>query len=731
MKKILSIATLATIAIQLSAQTAFTIEANDTTYSFPLTSKITITDNKIWDHDADKEKTAFKSNYARLVADFKSSFATATQQSETGVESYDAPRLIGDYLWELDFTTNEYKRVQLMVNAYTSATDDSNPRNILANKSNAQENLGSCNTEGATGNYFRIANYGKDGHWAWIYNELTNTYAIVNRDAQKQLALDLSSLAAKVDNTAAKDLNIDNISGKWKFKALIDDGKGGTKDTLIEWRLNAEPFTDRYWTVDGIPYKTGTGRVKVTYNNCEILGMFPDEADKAMGHDWDFHFTADGLSGENYEWQLRSVEENTADTLYSNYPDFKIQDRNTLVSTNGMTYTMWKKTYDNDGKHLTVTSRFTVPAGTTMRRSSTYPDDVVTTLHDTVYVTKHDTVYIEKHDTVEIKKLTAEELVAAGKHASEILNTNTHLYEFASDAEFKEYASYYSQATEITDTNITNTEDWETAITQLKKVETAYGYYSQNLMKPASMGKYLYLGQGGFNPTQAFHQNFKMNITEGTSYNGFVKQNSGYIAYAKTDVDLSDTTAFANMFTKYMNRNACFDGLPKVDMYVIYNPCAEEKEYFPIYLAEGNGMTIEQWKGNTANNYATLDEAIQHFGQSSGNLAERAWIKINYDEEGARTQIASYSADFPDLSTYSDFEVITTCADYQPGGITTPGVSVDTSTMPLTYSKDGETCDFSGAMFLKAKNAEGDKVVIVVWKLTNGKYNAYAYELAE
>lgn len=731
MKKILSLATLATVAIQLSAQTAFTIEANDTTYSFPLTSKITITDNEIWNSDAEKEKYAFKSNYSRLVADFQSSFATATQQSETGVESYGAPRLIGDYLWELDFTTNEYKRVQLMVKAYTSATDDSNPRNVLANKSNTQENLGSCNAEGETGNYFRIANYGKDGHWAWIYNELTNTYAIVNRDAQKQLALDLSSLAAKVDETAAKDLNIDNISGKWKFKALVDDGKGGQKDTLIEWRLKAEPFTDRYWTVDGIPYKSGTGRVTVTYNNYDILGMFPDEADKAMGHDWDFHFTEDGLSGEDFEWQLKSVEENTKDSLYTNYPDFKIQDRNTLVSTNGMTYTMWKKTYDSDGKHLTVTSQFTVPAGTTMRRSSTYPDDVVTVLHDTVYVTKHDTIYIEKHDTVDIKKLTAEELVAAGKHAAGILNGTTHLYEFASDNEFKEYASYYKQATEITDSTVTDTEDWQTALEQLRKVATAYGYYSQKLMKPASTGKYLYLGQGGFNTAQAFNQNFTMKISESTSVNGFVKQNSGYIAYAKTDVDVNDTTAFANMFTKYMNRNACFDGLQKVDLYVIYNPSVEGKEYFPIYLAEGNSMTIEQWKGNTANNYATLEEAIQHFGQSTANMAERAWIKVNYDDEGARTQIASGSDDFPDLSAYSDFEVITTCENYLPGGIGTPGVSVDTTTMPLTFSKDGETCDFSGAMFLKAKNAEGDKVVIVVWKLTTGKYYAFAYELAD
>lgn len=93
MKKILSLATLATVAIQLSAQTAFTIEANDTTYSFPLTSKITITDNEIWNSDAEKDKYAFKSNYSRLVADFQSSFATATQQSETGVESYGAPAL--------------------------------------------------------------------------------------------------------------------------------------------------------------------------------------------------------------------------------------------------------------------------------------------------------------------------------------------------------------------------------------------------------------------------------------------------------------------------------------------------------------------------------------------------------------------------------------------------------------------------------------------------------------
>ncbi len=726
MKKILYLAAFAAVAIQASAQSAFTVEANDTTYSFPLSSKITITDNEIWHPDNDKDEVKFKSNYARLVADFQSSFATATQQSETGVESYDAPRLIGDYLWEIDFTTNEYKRVQLMVKAYTSATDDSNPRNVLADKSNTQQNLGNCNTEGNTGNYFRIASYGKDGHWSWIYNELTNTYAIVNRDAQKQLAMDLNSLKATVDKTAAKDLNIDNVSGKWKFKALVDNGNGASKDTIIEWRLNAEPFTDRYWTVDGIPYKSGTGRVTVKYMNCDILGYFPDEADNANGHDWDFHFCKDGLSAESYEWELKSVKENTADSLFTYYPDFTIQDRNTLVSTNGLEFTLWNKTKDGSDVQKTVAQHFTVPAGTTMRRSSTYPSDVVVYIHDTVYVTKHDTVYVDK------KKLTAEELIAAGKHAEEVLNSTTHLYEFASDNEFKEYAGYYNDAAEITDSTVTSTEDWQTAVAQLKKVATAYGYYTQNLMKPEYVGKYLFLGQGGFS-AMAFNANFRSKNTENASYNGYVKQNSGYVAYAKTDVDVNDSTAFATMFTKYMGRNDCFDGLQKVDLFVIYNPCSTNgKEYFPIYLAEGNGITFEQWKGNNANCYETLDEAIQHFGQSSGNLAERTWVKLNYDDDGARTQIAASATDFPDLSNYSDFEVVTTCESNLPGEISKPGVTVDTTTMPFTYSKDNEACEFSGAMILKAKNADGDKVAILIWKnSSNSKYYAYAFDLAE
>ncbi len=722
MKKIISLAVAAVAALQVSAQSAFTVQTKDTTYSFPITSKITLTDNELWKPDTVKVEKTYKSNYARLEASFRGTFATATQQLETGVESFDGPHLIDDYLWELDFNTNEYKRVQLMVKAYNSATSETAVRNILANKSNTQENLGSCNLADQTGNYFNIRSYGKEGRWAWIYNELTNTFALVNRDAQQQMALDLSSLTATADKTLTKDLNINNVSGKWKFKALVDDGQGGTKDTLIEWKITSDAFSDRYWTTDGIPYKSGTGRVKVNYHGFEILGEFPDEDHIANGHDWDFHFVDEGLSTEEYQWKLKALEPNTSDSLFINYPDFTIQDRNTLVSTNGMELTQWSQTRDSAG-NKPVVHHFIVPAGTTMRRSSTYPDDVTTIVHDTVFVVKHDTIYIEKHDTIEIKNLTAKELIAAGTHAKEVLNSTTHIYDFASDDEFKEYASYYKQAAAVTDTTVTSKEEWQTAIAELQKVETAYGFYCQKLMNQASTGKYLCLGQGAIGAT-AFNSNFKMKLTDGAYYNSYTKSNSGYVAFAKYGVSVNDSTVFATTF----NKNPKFDGLETVDVYVIYNPC-NEKPYFPAYIAEGNGFTLEQWKGNTANFYSTLEEAVAHLGKSTANLADRVWVKLNYSDEGTRTVIAAGTTDMPDLSAYTDFEVVTTCESCNVGGRINPGVTVDASAWPFTYTKDGESCEFSGVMILKANNTDGDKVAIVVFKNSTGKYYAYSFDI--
>ena len=80
MKKIISLAVAAVAALQVSAQSAFTVQTKDTTYSFPITSKITLTDNELWKPDTVKVEKTYKSNYARLEASFRGTFATATQQ---------------------------------------------------------------------------------------------------------------------------------------------------------------------------------------------------------------------------------------------------------------------------------------------------------------------------------------------------------------------------------------------------------------------------------------------------------------------------------------------------------------------------------------------------------------------------------------------------------------------------------------------------------------------------
>ena len=57
-----------------------------------------------------------------------------------------------------------------------------------------------------------------------------------------------------------------------------------------------------------------------------------------------------------------------------------------------------------------------------------------------------------------------------------------------------------------------------------------------------------------------------------------------------------------------------------------------------------------------------------------------------------------------------------------------PGITVDTTTTPMTFSKDGVACEFSGVAVFTAKDSTGDKVALVVFK-QGAKYFAYSYEL--
>ena len=213
MKKILFSILAGAMTLSASAQSSFTVTSNGKEYSFPITSSITVTDKELWKPEVVEVERQFKSDYKTMKADFQTSFSTGTQKSESGVTEYVDGHLIADHVWEIDFTTNDYKRVQLMVRATKEDTKEGEDIKILANKSNPQENLGACISE-SFGDYFSIKNFGKDGKWAWIYNEQTNTFIIVNRDVQNGDAYDFTSLNATVDKVATN-----NSSLKFEYMA--------------------------------------------------------------------------------------------------------------------------------------------------------------------------------------------------------------------------------------------------------------------------------------------------------------------------------------------------------------------------------------------------------------------------------------------------------------------------------------------------------------------------------
>lgn len=719
---ILSLAA-AAMAVPASAQSAFTVTSNGKEYSFPINSTITVTDNELWTPEVIEVERQFKSDLKTVKADFKTSFSTATQQSESGVTEYVDGHLIADHVWEIDFTTSDYKRVQLMVRATGETTAGGEDIKILANKSNTQENLGACNVAGTAGDYFSIKKFGKDGKWAWIYNELTNTYVIVNRDTQNSDAYDFTSLNAPADYVKTKDLNISNVTDKWKFMARVSDDNTAEKDSMIEVKFRANPETNKSFTIDGIPYMVNTGKVSLKLEDVDINGSFPDEYDVAKGNDYEFHFWKDALSTtDRFDYMVIPGTELPEDLDYTkagaDYPEYTIQDKNTLVSKNGMVVCKYKK--KDDGTY-SIYKKIVIPVGTAIRRSSTYPEAVIKEVHDTVYVEKHDTVYI--------KPLSVDELIAAGQYAQSVIGKNTAMYSFKSDSEFADYASYYGQALKIDASGVPSDkqDDWKDAVEQLKYVATAYGFYTKKLMNPSSVGSYLVMGQGNVTSGMAFNK--RLDITASTLCNGYsMSLGSGYVAYAKYGVAYDDTEVFVTPFnTNYAFGQApCFGGAKSIDVYVLYSPLTDK--YTPVYLADQNGLVFEQWKGNSANSFDTLDEALQHFGKSSGNMADRSWVKLDLDDEGARTVVANGVTDFPDLSSFTDLAVVTTCEDYLAKSVGNPGVTIDTTTSPMTFTKDGEACDFSGVAVFTAKDSTGDKVALIVIK-QGTKYYAYTYEL--
>ncbi len=374
--------------------------------------------------------------------------------------------------------------------------------------------------------------------------------------------------------------------------------------------------------------------------------------------------------------------------------------------------TAFTLTYDN-GKQYS----FPIDAEITLTNNKVWTPDTVV---KTVYV--RDTVYLDNN------KMSVDALKKAAAFANSKIGKNTALYAFDSDKDFSLYASYYEVATkqDTTGWSADDKASWETALTQLRKVSTAWNYYNKGLVNPLTTGKYLFLGQGGATNPFAFY----LNYTTGSCYNKYIKGNgSGYVAYAKQGVSINDTTVFTKAFTK-VGGVPCFAGSATVDVYVLYN--AESDCYTPVYTSTSeNGMLAEQWKGSSANNYATLEDALKNLGPNGGNMADRYWVPADIDLDGARTQIVSSSKTFPDLSAYTNVKQIFSAEDAAAAKLTNPGVTINTETTPISFTKDGEACEFSGIVVFTATDSKGNKNVYSLSKSQFGSYTMYSWPLAE
>ncbi len=372
--------------------------------------------------------------------------------------------------------------------------------------------------------------------------------------------------------------------------------------------------------------------------------------------------------------------------------------------------TAFTLTYDN-GKSYS----FPIDAEITITNNKLWSPDTVV---KTVYV--RDTVYLDN------SQMTVDSFKQAAAYANSKLGTRTSIYAFNSDKEFSLYASYYDAAAKKDTTGWSDADkaSWATALTQLQRVNAAWTYYNQGLVNPLTTGKYILLGQGGAYGTTF---NFYLNYTQGSCYNKYIQANgSGYVAYAKHGVSITDTTVLNKAFSK-IGAVACFGGATTIDVYVLYSPVSGK--YTPVYTANVNGMLIEQWKGTTSNNYATLDEAIQHLGPNTGNMADRYWVAADIDLDGSRTIIANGTASLPDLSAYTNVKQLFS-GEYAGGAyLANPGVTINTETSPITFTKDGESCDFSGVVVFTATDKSGSANV---YFLSNAStYTMFSWPLAE
>lgn len=733
MKKITTLMLACLCASAASAQSAFTVSANDTTYSFPISSTITLTDNALWKPDTivtlkhDTVAPAYKSGWNALTLRFQSSFSTVSQSNKTGVTAVSKSYLAGDSILAVDFTVDEPKRVIFAAYAKDTLTDDS--ARVACVVDYFRQRVGKTEYD-AKGRGYQMFDFGTAGQWTFLFNEKLQQFAFVNKiEGSPNYALMKDTIIKRVDYS--KTIDIENVKGTWSAWARLN----GTWQK-VDFKLTPDPITDREVTIDGIGYSVCAGRTRikfpVSYSE-PIYGFFPDEYEKVKYEtNPDFKIEQVNLVAAEPTPCIAitggdTIRVDSPGSVSSqdnwSYPTLKIMDGDRFEFENGLVLCKWKYV----GTTPTVSDYLKVPAGTILYRSTAYPAD-----------TKTDTVYVEKHDTVVVYLIDVptENIIAAAKEADESINSTTGTYDLTED-KFKEYASYYHVACAKDTTDFTADEltSWKQTLESLRKLSTSYGYYSKKLMNPALTGKYILLGQGNITTGMLF--NMKSKLTASTYINGYIRGNaSGYVAYAKRGVAISDTTVFkANQRGKHFNEVSMmgapvFYGCETVDAYVIYSP--ELDRYTPIYAAANGDFLTEQWKGNTANNYATLEEATEHLGPNTMNMADRIWLKADYDDDGVRTVVVNGKTSLDDLYTagYKDFSVIATCGGVAAKQVFTEGVTIDTSATPLTFTKDGEACDFSGAAFLKAKTADGDPCVLAIVQQSNKLY-VYAFDTNE
>lgn len=726
---------MAVAAMGASAQSAFTVESKGATYSFGIDSKITLTNNPLWTPDTvylrpdtASVKPKYKSAFKSVRLNFESHFSTSLQKNTTGVDTVYSSRLIADSLWAVSFKVNDYRRVVFGAYAEDSVAGVSN--RIACKQDNFAQASGSVEFD-KKGLGYKMMNYGTNGDWTFLFNEKLMQFALINTiNGSPNLAIMKDTVLQKIDYS--KIIDIDNVSDTWYAEGNFN----GTVQK-IPLKLTADPVTNRAMEKDGIAYSINGGRTRIKFpitlpdSDIEFFGYFPDEYDfVAYDSVPDFKVSNTATVAETYGFYVTQSDDalTTAPTIAylnsvsSNTISLTVLDGNRFRFDNGLI--MCKYTLQNGAK--VITDYMKIIPGSILYRDSCYPTAAAT---DTVYVTKTDTV------KVYLASASVEDIIAAGNAVDEQINTTSGTYNLT-ESQLSYYASLYKLG-KITDTSSLSADSvklFEEALDNLRKASLSYTYLTQKLMDPALIGKYLCLGQGNVAYGMLFNK--KAEITASTYTNGYIMGNgSGYVAYAKLNVAKGDSTLFVpstagkTFETATMMGAKTFGGIDTIDVFVIYNPNLDA--YVPIYVAKNGNTISEQWKGNTKNNYPTLEEAIAHFGPSSMNMADRFWCAADYDEDGARVQVVNGAASIDDLySKYSDFTVVRTYGGTSAKQLLEDGVTIDTSKTPFTYTKNGESCDFSGVAVLKAKDADGDNYIIAVM-LSGKKYYVYAYLLNE